>query len=259
MAPTVRASLTATAVLAIAAALSACSSAPAATLKPSAAASAAVSTTAVATLAPTATASLASTATPASAQPSASAIASELVSPSTSHAPIATPVPGSTLDPAQSDAGVVGRVTIADDTRAAQNGTTDRTGTHDIVGHKADGSFGSFCEFSIDGNEFTASANFDAAAQGQIGEMLISIPTDEMPANDGETRSDIVDGRVSVYFVDENPLGTTYAADETATSNPGTDTINVSQVGQMIIFDFTATTWDNVDFSGEMRCAGTGE
>jgi hypothetical protein len=171
--------------------------------------------------------------------------------------PIATLAPGATLDPSVSDAGVVGRVTIADDTRAATNGTTDRTGTHDIVGVKADGSFGSFCEF--DGDTFTASANFDAAAQGQIGEMLISIPADEMPANDGETRSGIVDGRVSVYFVDENPLGTSYSADEGATSNPGTDTINASQVGDMIIFDFTATTWDNVAFSGEMRCASAGE
>ena len=114
------------------------------------------------------------------ATPTAVATPSMQATPGGSSAPITTPVPGSSLDPTLSDAGVAGRVTIQNDTR------NDWTGTHEILGRAADGSN---CSASFDGNSFAAVAWYDDAPDGMIHQMSVSLPIDELPANNGEQRS----------------------------------------------------------------------
>ena len=82
-------------------------------------------------------------------------------------APAATPQ--GTLDPSRSDAGVVARVTLVNDTSG------NRTGTYDVIGVLADGSE---CSPSFDGTEYSAVAWVSAAPNGQIHRFSISVDRD---------------------------------------------------------------------------------
>lgn len=222
--------------------LAACTTATPATQQPQTP-PAATPTAAIATLV-SPTARLVTAAPPAA----TTALATPVESPAESQAPATTPVPGSSLDPSLSDAGVVGRVTLANDTR---NGWT---GTHEIIGLASDGSD---CSYSTDGDEFTALAWHNSAPDGMIHQMAVTVPTDEMPSNDGEQRAGIADGRVYVDFVSASGFGTAYSGDAT-TEGAGSVTLAVSQSGSTLTFTFTGATWDAIDFSGQMICAGMG-
>lgn len=159
----------------------------------------------------------------------------------------ATADPGSPLDPSLSDAGIVGRVTIPADTR------DERSGTHDIIGREGHG-FGTDCAYNFEGDRFTAVAWDDDAANGAIWQMSVSVPTDSMPANDGEQRMGITNGVVYVDFRSESGFGTAYTGD--AEDDNGSSSIDIAVSGDIVTFDFEATTWDNIDFSGQMVCQG---
>jgi hypothetical protein len=75
-----------------------------------------------------------------------------------------------------------------------------------------------------------------------------------MPANDGEQRADITNGVAYVDFRSESGFGTAYTG--AAERQDGTSTIDITVAGDLIFFSFEATTWDDIDFSGEMVCAG---
>jgi hypothetical protein len=187
---------------------------------------------------------------------SASAAASPEASSGASQLPITTPVPGSSLDPSLSDAGVAGRFTIAADTRPDRIGTDDHSGTSEILGVEADGSD---CSFSFSGDEFTAVAWYDDAPNGMLHQLAVSVSTDFIPANDGEQRAGISDGRVYADFSSESGFGTVYSGDSTEESDGGTSTIDVERTGDTLVFTFTGTTWDDIDFSGQMACTGMAE
>ena len=153
--------------------------------------------------------------------------------------------PGASLDPALSDAGIVGRVTIANDTR------DDRSGTHDIVGVAADASD---CAYSFDGDEFIAVAYNEDVANGAVRQMSVTVPTDSMPANDGEQRIDISNGSAFVDFMSETGVGTSYTG--AAERDEGTSTIDVTVSGDLVIFDFEAATGDDITFAGQLVCQG---
>jgi hypothetical protein len=187
--------------------------------------------------------------------PTASPTATAPASPDVSRAPITTPIPGSSLDVTQSDAGVAGRLAIPDDTRDDRIGTADHTGTSEILGRTSDGSD---CSYSFDGDTFTAVAWYDAAPDGMLHQMAVSIPSDEMPANAGEQRSGISNGRVYADFASESGFGTTYSGDATEENNGGSSTIAAVLNADTLTFTFTGTTWDGVDFSGQMICTGVG-
>jgi hypothetical protein len=157
-----------------------------------------------------------------------------------------TTAPSASLDPSLSDAGVVGRVTISNDTRSG------RDGTHDIVGVAADGSD---CSLSWEGDEYTAVAWYDDAPDGMIHQMAVTIAADEVPDVDGESTMDITDGRVYIDFVSESGFGTAYSGDSTE-EGEGSVTIDVTRVGEGLVFDFhDGVTWDEVRFAGQMACA----
>ena len=200
MALTRRASVIAAALLGASAALAACTSAtPAATPR----ASAPVASTPLVTVPAAPSATLAASSTPA-ASATASVPASAGASSAPSHLPITTLVPGSSLDPSLSDAGVAGRITIVDDTRPERIGTDDHTGTSEILGREADNSD---CSFSLSGDDFTAVAWYDDAPSGMLHQMAVRISTDVIPANDGEQRAGISDGRVYADFSSESGFG----------------------------------------------------
>jgi hypothetical protein len=155
--------------------------------------------------------------------------------------------PGASLDPSQSDAGIVGRVTIPNDTR------DERSGTHLIIGREGHG-FGTDCSYTFEGDEFIAVAYNDDAQNGQIYQMSVSVPTDSMPANDGEQRADITNGVAYVDFRSESGLGTAYTG--ATEREDGTSTIDISVADDLIFFSFEAVTWDDIAFSGQMVCAG---
>lgn len=163
--------------------------------------------------------------------------------------PITTPVPGSSLDPSLSDAGVVGRLTIPNDTRSG------RTGTHEIVGLADDESN---CGYSLEGDEFTAVAWYDAAPNGMLHQMAVTVGTDYVPANDGEQRAGISDGSVYADFGSETGFGTAYGG-ATSSNDGSSSTIDIVLTGHTLVFSVTATTWDGIDFSGQMICAGMGD
>jgi len=197
-------------------------------------------TTSAATSAPTTTPTI---------TPAAAATATALPSAGASTAPVTTPVPGSSLDPSLSDAGVVGRLVIPDDTR------NDFTGTHDIVGLEADSSD---CSYSLDGTEFTAVAWFDAAPDGMLHQMAVSVPADTVPANDGEQRAQINNGSVYADFATESGFGSAYSG-ATSKGDGSSSSIDIVLNGDTMVFSFTGTTWDKIDFSGQMICAGMAE
>lgn len=221
--------------------LAACTSATPATQPPPSSSIASPGASVATQVPPTA---VAATSTP----PAETTLPATPTSPAASQATAITPVPGSSLDPSLSDAGVVGRVTIANDTR---NGWT---GTHEIIGLASEGSD---CSYSTEGDEFTALAWHGSAPDGMIHQMAVTVPTDEMPSNDGEQRAGIADGRVYIDFVSAGGFGTAYSGDAT-TGDAGSVTLAVSQSGSTLTFTFTGTTWDAIDFSGQMICAAMG-
>ena len=166
-------------------------------------------------------------------------------------APIRTPIPGSTLDPSLSDAGVAGRITIPNDTRDANN---NRTGTSEILGLADDGSD---CDYSLDGTEFTAVAWYDAAPNGMLQQMAVTIGTDFLPANDGEQRMGITNGSVYADFVSESGFGTAYGG-ALSKGDGSSSSIDVAMTGTTLVFTFTGTTWDGITFSGQMMCTNMG-
>lgn len=200
---------------------------------------------AAATVTPPATAAVTPTAaTTFEASPSAEG------SPSQSQAPVVTIEPGSSLDVTKSDAGVAGRVTIPDDTREVGD---HFTGTHEIQGREADGSY---CDYSFSGDEFIAYPQYNDAPVGMLYDMIVAVPTDDMPANDGEQRAGIQNGRVVADFHTASLLGGTYSGNSNDTNDPGTSSIDVSVSGDTYTFSFTAETWDHVAFNGQVICTG---
>jgi hypothetical protein len=174
-------------------------------------------------------------------------------SPSASLAPVVTVVPGSSLDVTQSDSGVAGRFTIANGVGEGSLRPYDRTGTHEILGRAADGSE---CSFSFSGDTFGAVAWYDDAPNEMLHQLTVVVPADEMPSNDGEQRAGIADGRVYADFASDQGFGTAYSGDLNEESNGGTSTIDIAQDGDTVTFSFTGTTWDKIDFSGQLICTG---
>ena len=159
-----------------------------------------------------------------------------------SSAPVATPQ--GTLDPSRSDAGVVARVTLVNDTFG------NRTGTYDVVGVAADGSD---CSPSFDGTEYSAVAWVDDAPNGQIHRFSVSVNAEDIPETDGTTAG-IDDGRVSLDFVSETMIGTQYTGDATQ-ENRGSSIIDVTRIGPSLVFDFEAQTYVGMPFHGQVICA----
>jgi hypothetical protein len=207
------------------------SQAPVSTPAPSSGPSAAPATAVPATDVP-------ATVTPATAAPATAAPATD--APSTAQ-------PGASLDPSLSDAGIVGRVTIPNDTR------DERSGTHDIIGREGHG-FGTDCAYTFEGDEFIAVAYDDDAQNGEVYQMSVSVPTDSMPANDGEQRLGIANGVAYVDFRSESGFGTAYTG--AAERDEGSSSIDVTVAGDLLIFDYEAVTWDGIEFFGQVVCQG---
>lgn len=159
--------------------------------------------------------------------------------------PSASPSSAASLDPSLSDAGVVGRVTITNDTRAG------RDGTHDIVGVAADGSS---CGISFDGDYLVAVAWYDDAPEGQLRQMGVSVRIDDVPTDDGAVSSGITDGNVAADFASANGIGTQYSANNVSDERTSS-TIDVTRRGAGLVFDYVGTTWDAIPFSGQLVCA----
>ena len=158
--------------------------------------------------------------------------------------PQPTSAPGASLDPTLSDAGIVARVTVSNDTRGG------RDGTYDVIGLGADGSD---CSVTFEGDEFIAVAWYDDAPNGQIHRFGVSVPAASVPESDGEVL-DIGDGGVSFDFVSESGFGTTYSG-AAGRENEGSSTIDVTRAGTALTFDFEGVTYDDVNFVGQMICA----
>ena len=197
-------------------------------------------------------------ATPAAATPAAAtpaATAQPTTPPATTPPATATPTeaateaptvePGSSLDPSESDAGVVARVTITNDTRG------DRDGTHTIVGLADDGSY---CSSDLASPTYTALAWYDDAPDGKIHRFSITVPLEDVLQEDGEV-TDITDGRVSLDFVSESGFGTQYDNDNSDPEHGGSGTVDVVRAGDSVIFSFQGTTWDGVSVEGQLICA----
>ena len=161
-------------------------------------------------------------------------------------APTGAPTVAPSLDPSQSDAGVVGRATVSGDDRG------ERDGTYEIVGVQADGSS---CATSFEGDEFVAAALDESAVDGEVRQMFVAIRSAELPAADGETTDAIEDGRAGFDFKSDSFIGTLYVG-EPLEDERTTVSIDVTQSGSDLIFDFSATTWDGIALSGQMICAG---
>jgi hypothetical protein len=159
--------------------------------------------------------------------------------------PTSLPTGAATLDPGQSDAGVVGSATVSGDGRG------QRDGTYEIVGVAADGSV---CETSFDGDEFSAAALDESAPNGQIRQMFVVVRADELPTSDGQTIDGLEDGRAGFDFASDSFVGTLYEGDPLDDERTSVS-IDITQSGSDLVFDFTATTWDGVAISGQMICA----
>ena len=153
---------------------------------------------------------------------------------------------GGSLDPSQSDAGIVGQFTITNDTRGG------RDGTHTIVAVAADGSS---CSANFDGETYTAVAWYDDAPDGMIHQMAVRVGVDDIPEEDGESTTDITDGRVYADFISEGSFGGTAYGGDVADDPRTSVTIDVTRVGDGLVFDFDGSTWDAVGFSGQLVCA----
>lgn len=197
---------------------------------------------------PTALAPSAAASVPVATGVPSSAAASNEPSAQASGEPRTTPVPGSSLDPDLSDSGIAARVTIENDTRGG------RTGTHEILGVADDGSE---CSQTFEGDEFSAVAWYDDAPAGMIHQFSVSMPIDELPANPGESRRAITDGSVYIDFVSDSGFGTAYGG-SVDKGDGSSSIIDVTQTDEWLVFDFTATTWDKINFSGQLICEGMG-
>jgi hypothetical protein len=149
------------------------------------------------------------------------------------------------LDPSLSDAGVVGRATIAGDTRA------DRDGTYQVNGVDADGSS---CGVYFEGDEFTANATNESAPDGQVRLIAVTIPSEDVPADDGQRTVGVSDGRVAIDFASSSFIGTLYTGEPTEDDRTSAS-IDVTRQGTMLVFDYQGTTWDSVNISGQLICA----
>ena len=92
-----------------------------------------------------------------------------------------------------------------------------------------------------------------SAAEGEVRSMFVSVRIDELPTADGQTIDGIEDGRAGADFKSENFVGTLYVGeplDDERTSL----LIDITQSGADLIFDFTATTWDGVEVTGQLVC-----
>jgi hypothetical protein len=143
-----------------------------------------------------------------------------------------------------SDAGIVARVSLTNDTRGA------RDGTHEIIGVDADGSY---CLNDLSDPTYTAVAWYDDAPNGLIHRFSVSVPSGDIPADD-RTIADIRDGGVSFDFVSESGFGTQYTG-ASGRENEGSSIIAVTRYGTAVIFDFEGETYDGVNFAGQMICA----
>jgi len=164
-------------------------------------------------------------------------------------APTAEPSPeptgdGGNLDPSLSDAGIVARVTLSDDSRGFE-----RDGTYDIIAVSEDGSY---CSFTFDGEDYQAVAYDLSTEVEQVQRISVTIPWDSIPEGDGDTRD--VDGRVSFDFDSESFVGMTHTGDASQ-ENEGASTIDVDRVGEKLTFTFDSTTWDDATFDGQLVCA----
>jgi hypothetical protein len=169
---------------------------------------------------------------------------SATVTPAPTTAPTSGPTsePSANLDPTLSDAGIVARVTLTNDTFG------ERDGTYDVIGVAADASF---CPYTAGDVDFTAVAYHDDAPNGQIHQFSVTVPTAEVPRADGVT-SDI-DGRVSFDFVSESGFGTLYIGD--ASDGDGHATVSVTRAATTLIFDFAGATKGDAQFAGQLICA----
>ena len=152
--------------------------------------------------------------------------------------------PSASLDPTLSDAGIVARVTLANDSFG------QRDGTYDVVGLAADASD---CSPTFEGDEYIAVAWHDDAPIGQIFRFGVSVAADDVPDADG-TVTGVTDGGVSFDFVSETGVGTQYSGNSTV-PNSGSSTIDVTRSGSSLTFDFEAVTFAGATFSGQMICA----
>ena len=152
--------------------------------------------------------------------------------------------PTASLDPALSDAGIVARVTLSNDSGGG------RDGTHDIYGVADDGSE---CSGSFESPEYIVVAWHDDAPNGQIHRFGITVAADDVPTSDGSTTG-IVDGGVSFSFASESGLGTQYTGNATR-ENEGSVTIDVTRSGDSLTFDFAGVTSNAVNFAGQLICA----
>ena len=166
----------------------------------------------------------------------------EPATPGPTSAPSEAPTAG--LDPSLSDAGIVARVTISNDTRGG------RDGTHDIIGVAADGSE---CSGSFEEPDYLVVAWYTAAPNGQIHRFGIGVAAEDVPEPDGLT-TDIENGGVSFDFKSETGFGTQYSGNATL-ENEGSVTIDVTRTGDSLTFDFEGVTNDAVNFSGQLICA----
>jgi hypothetical protein len=166
------------------------------------------------------------------------------VTPSPAATAVATVAPGGSLDPSLSDAGIVARVTITNDTPGG------RDGTHEIIGLEADSSY---CLPDLGDPTYTAVAWYDDAPIGKIHRFSVSVPSADIPTEDGSTMG-IEDGGVSFDFVSASGFGTQYTG-AAGRPNEGSSTINVTRSGDSLTLDFEGETYVGVTFAGEMICA----
>jgi hypothetical protein len=185
------------------------------------------------------------TGTPRAAASGTPAVTNQPTTPAATSVPsaAATPsvAPEASLDPTQSDAGIVARVTLSNDTFG------ERDGTYDVIGVKADASF---CPYTVGDEEFTAVAYHDDAAVGEIFQFGVTVLTSQVPVTDGVT-SDI-DGRISFDFHSESGIGTLYIGDA---PDDGHATITATRAGTTLTFDFVGATKAGAQFTGQMICA----
>lgn len=165
--------------------------------------------------------------------------------PTPTAAPTSAPTSAASLDPSLSDAGVVGRATITGDTRAG------RDGTYEVIGVDADGSS---CGVSFEGDEFTANATNESAPEGQVRLIAVTIPSEDVPAGDGQQTAGVSDGRVAIDFASGSFIGTLYSG-EPVDDERTSASIDVTRQGTMLVFDYQGTTWDSINFSGRLICA----
>ena len=163
--------------------------------------------------------------------------------PDRSATPQVTPPPLPTLDPSRSDAGIYGRVTLDNDSRA------DRNSVYDIYGVVADGSE---CSGAFEEPDYTVAAYDDGAADGYVRRLGITVAATDIPDSEGE-KTHVTNGGVSFDFASQTAFGTTYSGNATR-ENEGSSTIDVTRSGAGLAFDFSGVTYDAVTFSGQLVC-----